>query len=123
MKIKWFRLRFDGDAGTLEYENAQGKKSFPFGLGHNEFSKFPEEDYADMVATFPEKGHRYDAAFSADFPEPQKLRIRVQIIDKYFGNLAMIFGFRDKDHVSVRMVKAAEAFLNEYAGILNATAE
>ena len=123
MGIKWFRISFMGNAGTFEYENAQGEKSFPFGLGHNAFAKFPEENYADLTATVPEKGHRYDAAFSADFPEEQKLRIRVQIIDKYFGNLAIVCGFRDKDHVSVRMKKTAEAFLEESSGIMNATAE
>ena len=68
----------------------------------------------------PEKGHKYDAAFSADWPEERKLRIRVQIIDKYFGNLAIVFGFRDENTVSVRMSKKAEAFLDEYEGVMNA---
>ncbi len=122
MGIKWFRLDFAGACGTLTYENAQGEKSFPFGFGYNELAKFPEEGYADLVATIPEPGNRYDAAFSADWPEVQKLRIRVQIIDKYFGNLAMVFGFRDAKTVSVRMTKSAEAFLNEYTGIANAKA-
>ena len=122
MGIKWFRLDLEGDRGTFAYENAQGEKSFPFGFGHNEFAKFPEEGYADLVATIPEPGNRYDAAFSADWAEPQKLRIRVQIIDKYFGNLAMVFGFRDAKTVSVRMTRKAEAFLHEYEGIANAKA-
>ena len=122
MKWKWFRLDLGEDAGTITYENAQGEKSFRFGYGYNIFDKFPEENYADMVATIPCPGHRYDAAFSADFPETQKLRIRVQIIDKYFGNLGMVFGFKDEDRVSIRMSKKAEAFLNEYEGIMNAKA-
>lgn len=120
MGIKWFRLDFSENGGTLTYENATGEKSFSFGLGYNVFGKFPEEGYSDRIATVPCPGNRYDAAFSADFPERQKLRIRVQIIDKYFGNLAMVFGFCDRDHASVRMVKRAEAFLNEYEGIMNA---
>ena len=49
--------------------------------------------------------------------------ISQKIIDKYFGNLAMIFGFRDENTVSVRMVKKADAFLNEYQGIMNAKAK
>ncbi len=121
MKIKWFELSFEGSEGMLKYENAQGEKSFRFGFGHNVFAKFPQEGYSDMVATYRASGNYYDAAFSADWTEPQKLRIRVQIIDKYFGNLAMIFGFRDENTVSVRMFKQAEAFLNEYNGYLNAT--
>ena len=123
MKIKWFRLELGGEKGAFVYENESGEKSFPFGFGYNEFGKFPEEGYSDLVATLPEKGHKYDAAFSADWPEERKLRIRVQIIDKYFGNLAIVFGFRDENTVSVRMVKKAEAFLEEYEGVMNAVAK
>ena len=122
MGIKWFRLDLAGDKGSFTYENAQGEKCFDFGFGYNEFGKFPEEGYSDLVATVPAPGNRYDAAFSADWAEPRKLRIRVQIIDKYFGNLAIVFGFCDADTVSVRMKKKAEAFLAEYEGIMNATA-
>ena len=123
MGIKWFRFDFAGKRGTFTYENAQGEKVMPFGFGYNEFAKFPEEGYADLVATIPAPGNYYDAAFSADWPEAQKLRIRVQIIDKYFGNLAMVFGFRDEKTVSVRMTRKAEAFLHRYEGIANATAQ
>ena len=114
MGIKWFRLDFEGERGYFSYENEQGEKSFCFGFGHNEFGKFPQEDYSDLVATVAKKGN------SADWPEEQKLRVRVQIIDKYFGNLAIVFGFKDEDTVSVRMSKAAEHFLNEYEGVMNA---
>jgi hypothetical protein len=123
MGIRSFRLTFDGDKGTLTYENATGEKSFVFGLGHNEFGLFPEEGYSARVGGLIAAGHKYAAACSADFPEEQKLRIRVQIIDEYFGNLAMVFGFRDEDTVSVRMQKVAENFLNEYVGTMNAVAE
>ncbi len=122
MEIKWFKLDFEGDKGTFTYENAQGEKTIPFGFGYNVFDKFPQENYSDLVATIPEPGHRYAAAFSADWPEEQKLRVRVQIIDKYFGNLGIVFGFRDENTVSVRMAKKAEAFLREYEGIMNAKA-
>ena len=122
MGINWFRLDLEGKVGRFTYENAQGEKSFSFGFGHNEFGKFPQRDYSDLVATVSEKGHMYDAAFSGDWPEERKLRIRVQIIDKYFGNLAIVFGFRDENTVSVRMKKKAEGFLKEYEGIMNAKA-
>ena len=123
MQIKWFRLDFDGKRGTFSYENAQGEKSFTFGIGYNEFGKFPQEGYSDLIATYPCPGNYYDAAFSADWPEAQKLRIRVQIIDKYFGVLGIVFGFKNENVVSVRMHKVAEAFLEEYHGIMNATAK
>lgn len=123
MDIKWFRLDFESQRATFTYENKTGEKSFSFGFGYNEFMKFPEEGYSDLVACSPVKGHKYDAAFSADWPEEGKLRVRVQIIDKYLGNLAIIFGFADENTVSVRMNKTAEGFLNEYSGIMNATAK
>lgn len=123
MGIEWFTLRFEGDRGTFFYRNRQGKKQMPFGFGHNEYAKFPETGYSDRIGTVPAPGNQYDAAFSADWVEPQKLRIRVQIIDRYFGNLGIVFGFSDGDHVTLRMTKCAEDFLKEYNGIANATAE
>ena len=123
MGIKWFRLEFDGDEGNFHYENAQGVKCMPFGFGHNVFAQFPEEGYSDMVGNEVAPGNTYRAAFSADWPEERKLRIRVQIIDKYFANLGIVFGFRDGKTASVRMTKVAESFLNEYNGVMNATAE
>ena len=123
MGIEWLRLTFDRDEGVLYYKNAQGEKKIRFGFGKNVFGKFPQEGYADLVGMVPTKGHYYDCAASADWVEPQKLRIRVQIIDKYFGNLAIVIGFRDAAHLSLRMRKRAEHFLDEYNGILNAEAE
>ena len=57
----------------------------------------------------------YDCAVSADWPEEGKLRIKVQIIDKYFGNMSMEFGFKGNE-VGIFMTKTAEAFLGEYQG-------
>lgn len=115
MGIKYVHFALEGNRGVLTYENAQGVKVLPFGFGHNEFAKFPQEGYADLVATVPEPGHRYDCAVSADWPEERKLRIKVQIIDKYFGNLSMEFGFKG-DEVGIYMQRTAEAFLDEYQG-------
>lgn len=118
MDIKWVRLDFEGDKGVFSYENAQGEKSFPFGLGHNEFSLFPQENYSDLIASVPEEGHKYQCAVSAEWSEPCKLHMYVQIIDKYFGNLNIIFGFKG-DKVGIFMNKKAEAFLDEYEGYAN----
>ncbi|MBP3396375.1 MAG: beta-lactamase family protein [Clostridia bacterium] len=123
MGIKWFRLELDGDEGKLRYENAQGVKCMPFGFGHNVFDQFPEEGYSDEVGNEVVPGNTYRAAFSADWPDVRELRIRVQVIDKYFGNLGMIFAFRDGKSVCVRMEKRAENFLDEYKGTMIAFAE
>ena len=101
-------------------ENATGEKSIRFGFGHNFFMKFPEEGYSDLTANKRADGNFYDAAISADWCEEKKLRIRVQIIDKYFGNLGIVFGFKNENEVSVRMSKTAEDFLSEYCGVMNA---
>ncbi|MCQ2436193.1 MAG: beta-lactamase family protein [Clostridia bacterium] len=122
MKISRFSLTFSDNTGRFDYTDAYGRKEFVFGFGHNEFGKFPQDDMPDMTATLPCPGNRYDAAFSADWQSERQLRVRVQIIDKYFGNLAIVFGFTDENHVSVVMTKTAEAFLDEYRGVMNAKA-
>jgi hypothetical protein len=94
---------------------SDGEKELVFGLGCNEFGKFPEEGYSDTVTTEYVPGHYYDCACSADWIEEKKLRIYVQIIDKYFGNACLIFSFKDAG-VTVLMTKNAENFLTEYDG-------
>lgn len=123
MGINWFRLNIEGDSGVFSYENEQGKKEFPFAFGKNVFAKFPQSGYSDMIAGQDCPGNLYDAAFSADWCDEKTLRIRVQIIDKYFGNLGILLGFSDENHVTVRMAKTAEAFLDEYQGLTRATAK
>ncbi len=116
MGIKWIKFSFDENGkGIFAYENAQGKKELPFGLGYNEFAKFPEDGYSDMIGTYVCPGNKYDCATSGIWAEDKKLRLKVQVIDKYFGNICMIFAFKD-ERISVRMIKNAEAFLEEYNG-------
>lgn len=115
MGIKWLKVDLKDDFGTFTYENEQGEKQIKFGFGYNEFQKFPQTGYADIVATIPVEGHMYECACSAEWADEQKLLIVVQIIDKYFGKLKIGLSFRD-DLVQVEMKKAAEAFLFEYDG-------
>ena len=116
-------MSFGDDTVTFEYENKQGYKAITAGFGHNVFAPFPEEGYSDLIGTVGVPGHKYNAAFSADWPTERTLRIRTQIIDKYFGNLSILIAFRDENTVTIKMQKAAEAFLNEYEGIINATTQ
>jgi hypothetical protein len=44
----------------------------------------------------------------------------VQIIDKYFGNLGMLFSFKKDGTCNVQLAKRAEDFLREYDGLINA---
>ncbi len=117
MGITKFSLHFDGEGhGRFDYTNAQGDKSIPFGMCENVFDKFPQEGYSDDVGSVRTKDFYYRCAASAAWVEPQKLFLKVQIIDRYFGRLDVTLGFLNEDRVGVWMTKHAEDFLNEYAG-------
>ena len=106
-----------GDKGTIEYENAQGEKTFKFGFGKNVFGKFPQEGYSKEVGGQFEAGHYYNTAFSAVWLSNNILYINVQAIDDYFGRLHMYFQFMDENTISIAMKKTAEDFFNEYTGM------
>lgn len=120
MKIKNFTLNFSDDAGTFSYTNEQGEKTINFGMCKNVFGKFPQEGYSDEIATVKTQGFYYDCAASAAWIEPQKLYIKIQIIDKYFGNMSVTIGFKDNE-CGIYMEKFAEAFLDEYHGFAGGT--
>lgn len=115
--IRFFTLSFaSDDTGKLSFVNAQGEKTIRFGLGRNVFGKFPQLGYSDEHAGLETgDGFMYDCAVSAVWREDRKLLMKVQIIDKYLGNMLAMFSFRD-DLAVVRMTKTAENFLNEYTG-------
>lgn len=117
MGIMTVCLHFDRETGTgrMTYTNAQGEKELAFGFGENVFGLFPQEGYADLVGGEQTTNHFYRCAASAIWPEPQKLLIKVQIIDCYFGILSISMGFRE-NQIGIYMCKIAEDFLNEYEG-------
>lgn len=123
MGIKEFSLCFAREgACELRYVNAQGNKVLKFGMCRNEFGKFPQYGYSDEHGgAVSENGYLYDCAASAAWREDKKLMLRCHIIDKYLGNLTMIFAFRD-DLATVHMLGNAENFLREYNGELVAQA-
>ena len=116
MEISEFTLTFGAGGGNFTYVNATGEKTINFGFGKNVFEKFPEAGYSDGIGSVRAPGNKYDCASSAVFPTENELLIRTQIIDKYFGNLGILFNFRD-DIVTLEMRKCAEDFLGEYQGI------
>lgn len=115
MGIKQFKLTLNDNDGIFEYINEQGRKQIPFGLCQNAFSYFPQEGYSDEIGTIKTKNYYYRCAVSAAWVEPQKLFIKIQIIDKYFGNMSITIGFKD-NVCGLYMKKYAENFLNEYQG-------
>ena len=118
MGITRFKLDFYGDEGKFSYTNAEGDKELRFGFGKNVFGVFPQYGYSDMVGGEVAEGNAYQCAVSAEWQEERKLHLKVQIIDKYFGVLDILFSFKG-DAVLVAMEKTAENFLNEYNGFAN----
>lgn len=124
MGITRFRVCFTENGGTFEYINAQGEKQIEFGRKCNVYGVFPQYGYSNDRGNVHElTDFLYKDAVSAGWLETQKLQIWVQIIDRYFGTLMITIGWRDKDSVGIRMIKAAEDFLNEYDGWLCAYRE
>jgi hypothetical protein len=111
-----FSFEFADDRGTFRYTNAQGEKEMPFGINHNVFGKFPQLGYSNEVGRMTTTdGFMYDDAVSLRFTQDNKLQLRVQIIDKYFGNFLATFAFNG-DEATCKCAAVAENFLQEYNG-------
>ncbi len=120
MGMEWFRFEIAEDTVLWHYKNVQGEKCLRLGLDRNEFTKFPQYGYSQAHGGLrTSDGSLYDCAASCAFGAGDTLTLRVQIIDRYFGNLAAVFAFRD-DLCVVRMRSHAEDFLKEYSGELTA---
>ena len=116
MGITKLSFSFTEGVCSMNYTNAQGDKELLFRINENEFGIFPEEGYSDQVGSEFAPGHYYKCAASGAWIEQQKLFIRVQVIDDYFGILNMNFGFKDENTVGIYMNKTAEDFFHTYQG-------
>lgn len=121
MGIKSFRFDFESkDGGTLVYENENGEMAIDFYVNKNRFGKFPELGYSnDVGGIITTNGFKYDDAVSLAWLQENKLIMSVQIIDRYLGNLSMVFGFKDERAV-IYSSKTAENFLWKYNGVADA---
>lgn len=114
--LKELYFTFDGNGGELHYTNANGDLVLPFKLNENYFGKFPELGYSDGVGGMrTQNGFKYDCATSGAWLNENKLMIFAQIIDRYFGNVSMNFGFNE-EYITVTSYKTAEDFLWNYNG-------
>ncbi len=113
--IKYIKLSFNSDdTGVLSYKNAQGEKELEFGVNKNVFGRFPQYGYSNDVGGIQSTdNYLYKCATSVAFTSQNQLSIYVQVVDRYFGNLSIMMGFKD-DYVTVKMTKVAENFFNEY---------
>ncbi len=112
--FKTVRFTFEGDEGVFHYENARGEKEIRFGLTGYKEGRFPEPQYSGDTIGTP-KGIGYRCLASAFWPTENQLALRVNIIDDYFGNLGITFGFKGKQ-IGLSAVKVAEYFMDDYVG-------
>lgn len=121
MGITKFSFHFkDEKTGELRYTNEQGDKVLPFGVNHNEFGHFPEFGYDnDRGGTPTTDGFTYRDAVSFAWVDEKKIVLSVQVIDRYFGRMSAVFGFKG-EHASVHFSKAAEHFFQKYDGWMTA---
>ena len=111
-----FRFDFDGDGGKFVYTNGQGDKILPFGINKNVFGKFPQLGYSnDVGGELTTDGFMYNDAVSLRFERENKIQLRVQVIDQYFGNFLATFAFCEGKAVC-KFSAIGEYFLREYDG-------
>ncbi|MBO5212781.1 MAG: serine hydrolase [Clostridia bacterium] len=117
LNIKEFSFHFDSaDSGELRYINANGEMCLPFFVNKNRFGLFPELGYSqDVGGQRTTDGSRYKDAVSFAWLQDNKIRIFVQIIDRYLGNASLTFAFNGDD-ATVCFYKTAEDFLWNYNG-------
>ena len=114
MGLTKMRLIFEGDEGVWEYANKTGEHRLRFGIGKQTETTFPETHYFGEQIGVP-AGRGYECLTSAAWVEEHKLNLLVYVTDHYFGTMKATFAFKG-DEISVFMSKAAEWFLDEYAG-------
>ena len=116
MRIKYFKLHFDDACGgVLTFENEQGVKQVPFGIGKNVFGNFPQYGYYnDVCFEQNDPTFTYKDCVSARWLEEKKFMILVQFVDRYLGNMTLNFAFREDGDASLFIHKFAEYFLHEY---------
>ncbi len=125
MGISRFSVKFspDGKRGEFLWRNEQGDKRLEFGVGFNVFTRFPQLGYSDDIGgQLTSDGFTYKCAVSAAWREDRKLALKVQIIDRYFGNLFILISFNSAGAALLRN-KPAEHFLDEYKGRTYGAAE
>ena len=114
MGITRLAVKLSEDEGVLCWENAQGYKELPFGIGKTVISTFPQDGYFGDTIGRP-GDHRYRCISSGAWTEDHKLRLKVDLIDDYFGNLTIHLSYKG-DGLGLYMERHAEFFLDEYQG-------
>lgn len=94
-----FKLTFDEDEGSLEYENRTGIHTLLFGIGCNKDTIFPHYEHRALV--------------SGAWKNENTFLIYAQIIDEYVGKVFMSFSFNE-GHVGIIFRKIEETYYKEF---------
>lgn len=111
---KWFKFDFNGNDGTLTYENSRGVKKIDFGCNSLKKGTFPETHYYDVQVGVP-ANRELDCLADLSWIEEKKILLRVYITDTNFGSCFITFGFKN-DEVGLMLNKRAEFFMEGYQG-------
>ena len=111
---KWFKFDFNGDEGTLNYENARGVKKIEFGCNRLKKGTFPETHYYDRQVSVP-ANREFDCLADLSWTEEKKILLRVYITDTNFGSCFMTFGFKNEE-VGIMLNRRAEFYMEDYQG-------
>jgi CubicO group peptidase (beta-lactamase class C family) len=128
LAIRWLRFVFQGDGGTMEYENETGRHELGFGFGRHHEQKFPETHYSGRKIGTP-LGEGYPCYNSAAWVGEGALVIRSYLIGAHVGNLRISVAFEEggargaRGTVTLLMNKAAEWFLDGFSGFVSAEEE
>lgn len=114
MGIDTLKVTITGDKGVLEYTNGEGLNTIQFGMGYNEFGKFPGQKRMSITASVYEDGN-YACGASAVWCEAAKLHIMVRVVDTYLGTVSIVLDYKD-DRVNLTMTRRAQRILDEYNG-------
>lgn len=120
--ITEYSFTFAKDACDFRYVNAQGEKHILLGRKQNTLGTFPETGYSDRIGGTDCPGHTYRCASSFAWGTENQLKLKIQIIDEYIGNLHISFAYRD-GYGRLRLQGDAENFLWDYNGVINSFAE
>ncbi len=115
MGIDTLRVDFEGENGEITLVRSDEEKKIRFAMGEYLIGEFPETHYYDERIGTP-ANRKYRCMASALWTQPDKLAIRVYVIDNYFGNLNITLAYKG-DEIALAMNKTAEWFMDEYNGV------
>ena len=124
LHLKALQVDFEGDEGTLSWEDAEGLKTLRFGFGHHVHQNFPgfspkEETEGNPVIVYGFNGIKVPlylpCIVSGAWKSDHELEILCYSIGYFVGTLKIRLSF-DENTVTAYMEPSAEHFWEELKG-------